>query len=745
MAAKPSTAAEKALQKIQEQMTCGICLKPYKQPKLLKCFHVYCEQCLQCLVRGEAGLPCPQCRKITSLPVGGIPGLQGAFYIQYLFTIHDILKKVSSGDQKICNPCKKHEAVRFCRTCGFVCQSCEEHHQYWDSLKSHDIIDLDTLIRDVTTLIPPLKKKVFCSKHPDKEADLYCSTCNELICRDCIIRIHREHQYDLLSESFSKQEKVILDSLNPVMEQIDALERAVDSVDIQCAAIEQQKTAVMAEVRIAMSHLRGVLKVREEKLVSRAWETAQQKLKTLAAQRDEFVAQLGRLRSCQNFVEESRRTCSWGEILEMKNLLVKDINHLTGSFKPDTLALVEHPDMTFAFSLPEQVKIFKQLGKVYCPPVCPEKCQASGKYTKTASRKKTATLTVEALDREGKPYIRPIDSFSCKLVASDGSSKVRGTVRRRSANIYDISYQPQTTGKHQLHILIQEQPILNSPFAVTVLPNFTAPAKIFGDLKKPWGVAVMATGQLVVAEHGGHCVSIVSRNGKKQSFGTRGLAAGQFNGPKGVAVDARGNILVADFDNCRIQQLSSTGKSLRVSGAFGSKPLQFQGLSSITVHPQSHKVYVAESDNHRIQVLNSDFTFSNIFGGCGCEKGKFNCPQDLSTDSDGNVYVADRYNHRIQVFTADGVYLRQFGKEGEGEGELSHPVNVAIDSHDVVYVNEWGNNRISIFSTDGMFIDSFGRQGKGSVQFDKPYGLALDKKRNLYVCDTGNNRIQIFT
>ncbi|CAI8019271.1 DnaJ homolog subfamily C member 13 [Geodia barretti] len=97
MAAKPSTAAEKALQKIQDQVTCGICLEPYKQPRLLKCFHVYCEQCLQRLVRGGRegqSLPCPQCRQDTPLPVGGVPGLQGAFYIHYLFDIQDALKKV---------------------------------------------------------------------------------------------------------------------------------------------------------------------------------------------------------------------------------------------------------------------------------------------------------------------------------------------------------------------------------------------------------------------------------------------------------------------------------------------------------------------------------------------------------------------------------------------------------------------------------------------------------------------------
>ena len=746
MAAKPSTAAEKALKKIQEQVTCGICLEPYKQPKLLKCFHVFCKQCLQTLVRREGqSLPCPACRKVTNLPVGGVSELQGAFYIHYLFDIQDALKKVSSSDQTMCNKCKKREAVRFCRTCDFVCERCVETHQEWEEFKTHEIIDLDTLTSDVTTLVPPLKKMLFCSKHLEKEADLFCETCDELICRDCIVRVHRDHQYDLVPESFAKQEKVIVDSLKPVGEQIAALERAVESVDTRCTAVVEQKTAVVAEIHTAMAALRQVLEARETELVGQAEQTAQQKLKTLAAQRDGFELQLGQLRSCHGFVEESRRTCSQGEILGMKSPLVKQINDLTGSFKPEVLALAEQADVRFAHSLPELAKTCQQFGKVYCHAVCPEKCRASGEGIKVATRGQTVTVYVEALDREGEACLKPVDSLRCELVASDGSSRVRGTVNGGDQNIYNISYQPQVTGEHQLHILIGEHPILNSPFTVTVLPNFTAPANIIRYLNLPWGIAVREGGEVVVAEWGGNCVSVVSGNGEKKSFGTHGSAPGQFISPEGVAIDAGGKIIMADHNNHRIQQLSSTGKHLRTVGTCGSGPLQFQHPVGIAVHPQTHKVYVADCYNHRIQVLNSDLTYSSSFGRKGSNNGEFYYPRDLSTDRDGNVYVADDSNHRIQVFTADGVYLRQFGKEGEGEGELKEPVSIAIDSHNVVYVGEVGNNRVSIFSTDGEFIKSFGRPGKGPVQFDHPFGLAVDKKGTVYVCDTNNRRIQIFT
>ena len=42
--------AQQALKKLEDQLTCPICLDAFKDPKLLQCFlgiHVYCKDCLQ--------------------------------------------------------------------------------------------------------------------------------------------------------------------------------------------------------------------------------------------------------------------------------------------------------------------------------------------------------------------------------------------------------------------------------------------------------------------------------------------------------------------------------------------------------------------------------------------------------------------------------------------------------------------------------------------------------------------------
>ena len=74
MATTPPTVSEQALRKLEDQLTCGICLDSYTEPKLLQCFHVFCKQCLERLfvVRDCQRLYAspPQLPSSTLLPPG---------------------------------------------------------------------------------------------------------------------------------------------------------------------------------------------------------------------------------------------------------------------------------------------------------------------------------------------------------------------------------------------------------------------------------------------------------------------------------------------------------------------------------------------------------------------------------------------------------------------------------------------------------------------------------------------------
>ena len=93
MATPPTVnVTEQALKKLEDQLTCGICLDSYTEPKLLQCFHVFCKQRLERLVvRDPKGLSlhCPSCRRSTFHPPTCVSGLQTAFYLNNLIEVRD--------------------------------------------------------------------------------------------------------------------------------------------------------------------------------------------------------------------------------------------------------------------------------------------------------------------------------------------------------------------------------------------------------------------------------------------------------------------------------------------------------------------------------------------------------------------------------------------------------------------------------------------------------------------------------
>ena len=744
MAEGPSS-AKQALEKLNEQLTCPICLDHYTDPKLLQCFHVFCEKCLKPVAhqtpQGQV-VECPNCRQPTSLPQNGVSGLQGAFLIHHLFDIQDILKKVSTPADTKCVKCEKREPTCYCRTCGFLCNKCKDTHSEWKEFSSHEIVSLDKLTEDVTNLVPPVQKVLQCSKHPAKELDLYCETCKEVICRDCILKVHRDHQYDLATDAFPQQKNVLIASVGPAEQQLASVNKALEGLDTLCEKITSQRQDLEVKIKENFHLIHQVLEARQEELITHLDQMTQQKLKNVAAQRDQLELVATRLKSCCGFLQESLRTGSQVEILAMTAPFVKQVQDVTSAFEPKCLVPEEQADVNFSSEQTEMTQICQQFGQVDAHPVCHAQCRAEGTGLHVAMVGEAVTATVYVVDQKGRECQRPVE-VSCELVSSDGCSQVRGEVKKVKDSQYEISYHPQHRGYHYLHIQVEDKHISGSPFPVSVLT--TTPTKIITGLKYPRGLALNNHGQLVVVEGGGHCSSIFSGNGEnRRSFGSYGSGPDQLNAPVGVTFSATGDVLVCDQFNHRIQIFSPDGKSVKCVGTGGNGPLQLSYPVGVAIHPHSNKIYVTDCGNHRVQILNADLTFYSIFASGGSDNGQFQRPIYVSFDSTGNVYITDHDDHRVQVFTPEGKYIRQFGKKGSGKGELNGPKGIAIDSNDIVYVCDCNNHRISLFTQDGHFLRSFGTQGEGPGQFQKPGGMTIANNGVICISDACNERVQVF-
>jgi len=223
-------------------------------------------------------------------------------------------------------------------------------------------------------------------------------------------------------------------------------------------------------------------------------------------------------------------------------------------------------------------------------------------------------------------------------------------------------------------------------------------------------------------------------------------------------------------------------------GSFGTDEGEFKSPSGLALDAGSDLLYVADTENDRIQIIDvdgscsgsdelaNDVCFVDEFGDSGDGEGEFDSPTALVLDTGTDLlYIVDSGNNRIQIIDVNGncsgntklgdngnddvCFVDEFGTVGNGDGEFNLPSGLALDTDsDMLYVADTNNNRIQIIDVNGncdsgdndyladdiCFVDEFGGRGNGEGEFDEPSGLALDTDSDmLYVADTDNNQIQI--
>ena len=485
-------------------------------------------------------------------------------------------------------------------------------------------------------MVTPKKVTTLCPKHPTEPIKIYCETCDELICRDCTVKTHRDHSYDLIPAAFPKHRDTILTSLEPVKTQLAIVNKIVRRLNARSEKLEQQRVEAKVKVDAEIERLHAILEARRTELHSEVDGKVRQANKELAAQRDQHELRQAQLSSCVEFVEGSLQSGTQEEVLSMKRQVVQRAQQMA---EPKQLQLG-----------PEQVL------RVVCADLSPA-CQTLG----------------------------------------------------------EVHFQPDPCeGTH---------------------------VKTISRVKEPRHIAFADNGQFVVCQVSGG-VSIFNHNYTKlRSFGHTGSGSSKLTLLRGVAISSDNTVFIASA-HC-VTKFTLEGQFIASVGSLGSGRLQFDTPWAIAYNDTNNKMYVCDTWNNRITILNLDLTFHGSFGSKGSEIGKFNMPYGISVDSRGNVLVADCSNSRIQVFDASGRYLSSI-THTTPEQKLQRPMSVSVGPDDCVYVVEKLSNRVSIFDHTGKYIKSFGKKGDKDGEFNEPYDIAVSDEGDVYVSDTGNNRIQVF-
>ena len=746
--ADPRHLASEALHKLEEQLTCSICLDQYTNPKALPCLHSFCLDCLKGVLpevtqQGHYSLPCPTCRSPCQLPQQGIETLPPSFTINNLTEVYNLLKKVTGNRHTSCDKCNKADAVCYCKQCAmFLCQQCLHRHDEW--MTGHQTLSLDEVVNTVHQL-PQAKPEVTstCTDHSEP-LKIFCETCKESICQLCTVKKHKDHDYDVINDTYDKHKLIIRSSLRPLNQQIDRLVEEIANLIRRRNEITEQGEKTKETTHLVIAQMKELLDQTERMLNEEINIVVEYKLSVTDHQTKEAEAILGQLTECRDHIEQSLEVNTPQQVLSTKSQMTSRTESLVAKSKEKTFKPLEEADITLERDTNKNIKeIPSYVGKINYSTLSPT---VAYDHIPLVDNESTVTMTLSVSN--GSPAPVPTSSISCHLTPPNSSKPtIQCTVKDTSqSGQYNIVFTPLTRGLHPLHVKVHNHNIPCSPVSIPV----SIPAKMrnaivqrfITGLKRPPNIAAVSdNGQMIISESDGHCVTIATSDGVKvKSFGSEGNGRGQLSSPQGIAITSKGTILVADYDNHRIQEFTMNGECVSCIGSKGNGPLQFVCPYGIAINKTTGQVYITDRGNNRVQILNADLTFSRTFGNRGSGQGQFIVPLSINIDSQGLVYVGDGGNHRIQKFTPEGQFVSSFGTKGSKRGQLMYPFDITFDDNDLLYICEGGSNcRISVFTTTGEIVHCF---GKGVIGF--PSGSAIDKYGYLYVCDYEKCNVKIF-
>ena len=676
MAEKVESAnSAKGLERFRDEITCPLCLDIFEEPKKLPCQHTYCKApCLEGLARcspNPGTITCPECRSVTQIPENNLDNLPTAFHINRLKEVHETmagtLSAVDSSDG--------------------MCQ---------------------------------------CSRHQSQSLDLYCESCQQLVCRDCIVadRKHVDHEYGYVTEVIASHREDVKRQLRPAKQLEEDLSTAVTRISNIKGKVTEQGASISREIDTGFDALIDVLHEQRQSLKQlNVQEMVYRKTMALALQEQQLQAAKAEVTDLTETTERAVDSDSDVKFLSHKQETAGKIEEITEKFSHLSLDPVDHPNIGVQITLPEEMRSLLKSSSFTYQLADPMSCTAVGDCLHRAETDQMTSLTVRLVDPQGHPCIgRQSVTVELKSVRDGTITPVEITAR--STARYGVSFKPEIRGRHKLSVKVNGTHIPNSPFSVSIMKpprQMNVPAVISTVVEQPTYMMYHDKKMYCVEKGTVMIMDVWLRNVQTQTI-IDGLCC-----PIVVVADQHSNIYVSTVGDHKLHKFTEDGIHVKSVGGRGTAPGLFNTPNGIRVCNDKKLVFVCDSENNRIQVFDTDLNFLKVIGKKGSRNGQFNYPAGIIFDKSGFMYVTDSGNHRIQVLTLDGKYVRTIGKKGTVPGEFLAPCDITL-LDDIMYTTDSWNNRVSVFHTSGHFITTF---GEGHLH--QPTGITVDEDGYVYI------------
>ena len=728
-----------ALNSSSKQVTsCGLCSQHLSDPRMLPCLHSFCYNCLKKHFNGEKSeQSCPTCKEAHKLSEGKLELLPKDLHASYVAQVAEYEEVVSGKSKVSCSRCgnsdKGMEFKFCCVCCKCLCSWCTKDHARCLETRQHELINIGEKKSqgELSLLNIMPHKSSNCSLHSDEILKYYCKTCSQLVCPDCVILSHSGHSYDRTEAVAESEKEGLLTVIEEAKSAASKLEDAVAKGEKVVQNIHVKQKLMDDEINKCFEELQKALVNRKRSLVARNSEVSLRKMTALGLQQE----QMKKLR------DEIMRVCSHAtkacelytptEMLSAKALMVEKLNNLVTKFKISSLDPCQNEFVVTDFSMKVREEIEKFgviVGGSYAA-----KSSAS-LYTPQAIKGKPMKFVVTTRDIEGKLFGRGGEVVKAAMKVISSEHLELGVVSDNKDGTYNVTVIPESVGEHHLSITIGNEPIISSPFVVSVRNSRSYESldvvASYDVADQPLDVALSDIGEIIVACLTSHDIKVLSHEGiLLRTIGTKGCEKLQFNEPTGIAI--QGDVIyVTEQTNHRVQKLTTSGEHIAMIGSHGSGEGQLNKPYGISIDPEG-KLYVSELSNNRVSVFGADGTFDHFI------TGEMNNPWGVAFDPVGNLHVVNNGSHKVTVYSPTHKYIREYGNS-----YLCKPSSIAIDPEGFVFVAEYNYNSSS--SSKLHIFDPQYKLIKSITMNDCISGVRFDKEGNIFICSCYNSKLTMY-
>ncbi|CAK1584541.1 unnamed protein product [Parnassius mnemosyne] len=287
--------------------------------------------------------------------------------------------------------------------------------------------------------------------------------------------------------------------------------------------------------------------------------------------------------------------------------------------------------------------------------------------------------------------------------------------------------------------------------------NFT-PYYVWRKTARPCGIGIGPWNEhLYICAKDSHSILVVERS---QAKIVMRLTCEEMLCPVHIAfLENLGEIYVTDKWKHCIHVFSKEGEHLRSIGQKGSRDGMFRSPEGIATDSSQQLIYVVDTGNDRVQILQPDGKFVDRIGVATRQQSmhtasvwdtkeilctELNAPTDVAVTND-RVIVLDSGNRRVKVYNKqDKNKVLEFGSLGHRKGQFRQPEVLAVDPMGFILVGDSGNCRVQVFKPNGHLVRVFGRLGTEPGKFGWISGIYVTKQLDIIVSDTKNHSVNFF-